>query len=87
MMAPGQMLQHLCQLADKMGYQVRMEILSGSGGLCEIRGAKVLFLDISLDLAQQIEQAAEALCCQPGIDDVYILPEVREYLRKTQDQT
>ena len=87
MMPPGHMIQHLCELADKMGYKVRMEMLGGSGGPCEIRGTRYLFVDTSLDPMERVEQVAQALCNDPGIEDVYVLPEVREYLRKVQDQT
>jgi len=86
-MPPGRMLRHICELAEKLGCEVRMGELGGTGGLCEIRGAKVLFVDTSVELIEQAEQAAEAICGEPGIDDVYVLPEVREYLRKIHHDT
>ena len=86
MMPPGQLLRHLCELAEKIGCEVRMEALHGAGGLCEIRGTKVLFIDTTVDRVEQVEQTALALCDQPELDSVYILPEIREYLRRIRDE-
>ena len=86
MMPPGQALRRLCELAEKLGCEVRVEALRGTGGLCEIRGNRVLFIDASLDPLEQVGQTAQALCNEPGLEDVYVLPELREYLRHVRDE-
>jgi hypothetical protein len=53
----------------------------GDGGICELRGKRTLFVDRSNDLATQIEVMADALCDE-AIDNVFILPEVREILER-----
>lgn len=52
----------LVEFAQSLGYQVRYEDLGGAGGgLCEYSGRKLLFVDLSLGLLDQIEQMQQAL--------------------------
>ncbi len=75
------LLDRLLDLAEELGYAVRHEFLGGDGGgLARLRGCWALFVDKSLSVNEQCEQAAEALASHPEMDSVYIFPEVREYL-------
>lgn len=48
--------------ARKLGYQVRTEWLGGSAaGWCEIGGKKLLFVDLSLSVDEQLEQVELAI--------------------------
>lgn len=44
-------------LAEKFGYRVRWESLMGTpGGACEFAGQRWIFLDLTLDTDEQLEQ-------------------------------
>jgi|GEM_PF-373244 len=52
----------LVELAQSMGYEIRYENLGGAGGgLCEFGGRRLLFVDLSLSLLDQIEQMQKSL--------------------------
>ena len=74
-------LMCLEELADKLGIEVRWDTLAGPGGLCELRGKRILMVDRTLDDLTKIDVMAAALCDEP-VEDLYILPEVREILEK-----
>jgi hypothetical protein len=90
-MDSGEIVDYLAELAEKLGVEVRWEGLIGDGGICELRGKRYLFVDRSLELAGQLDVMADALCMEP-LDDVYVLPEVRDILdharaaRKARDE-
>jgi hypothetical protein len=75
----AQMVEYLAELAGKLGIIVRWEEPIGEGGICELRGKRYLFVDRSTDAYTQLEVMANALCDEP-LEDVFILPEVRERL-------
>ena len=78
-MNAGEMVDYLAELSEKLGIEVRWEGLIGDGGICELRGKRFLFVDRSNDLDTQLDVMTAALC-EEAIDDVYILPEVRQLL-------
>jgi hypothetical protein len=84
-MNQSEIVECLADLSEKLGVKVRWEALMGDGGICELRGKPFLFVDRSNDLATQIEVMADALCSYP-IDDVFILPEVRDLLEQARAQ-
>ena len=75
----GEIVDYLAELSEKLGIEVRWEGLIGDGGICELRGKRFLFVDRSLNLRTQMDVMAAALCEEP-LDEVYILPEVRQVL-------
>ena len=71
----------LLRLADELGVEVRAEPLGGQGGnLCVLRGHSILFLDTQADAADRLDQTAAALAGLPGLDDIYLRPDVRDLL-------
>ena len=72
-------LMCLEELAEKLGIEVRWDELSGDGGVCELRGKRILMVDRHLDDLSKIDVMAGALCEEP-IEDLYVLPEIRELL-------
>jgi hypothetical protein len=57
-----QRLGEALQRAGRLGYEVRQEWLGGNGGgACELRGRKILFLDLALGPADQLDQVLGAL--------------------------
>jgi len=67
------------ELLEKLGIELRREPLPGPGGLCEVRGKRLLLLSQVLPAAAQVEVIAEAL---RGLDfsGVYLKPALRELL-------
>ncbi|MBX3417960.1 MAG: hypothetical protein KF851_10185 [Pirellulaceae bacterium] len=61
-------LGRLIALAEKMGYEIRHENLGGvGGGLCEFGGRRCLFIDLSLNSVEQLEQLRDALSRDPSL--------------------
>lgn len=61
-------LERLTALAEKMGYEIRYENLGGvGGGLCEFSGRRCLFIDLSLNALEQLEQLRESLVRDPSL--------------------
>jgi len=79
------LLQALLEVAENAGIEVRQTALGGQGGgLCVLRGKKILFVDVSADLAEEIARTAEALAQLEDLEQHYLLPQVRQALRKYQ---
>jgi len=81
-MNAGEMVDYLAELSERLGIAVRWEGLIGDGGICELRGKRFLFVDRSNTLDTQIDVMIDALCDEP-IDDVYVLPEIRQRLESS----
>ena len=63
-----EMLEEAVQLAGQLGYEVRQEWLGGCGaGACEVAGRRLIFLDSSLGVAEQLEQIVDALAADAAI--------------------
>jgi hypothetical protein len=55
-------LEQLLAQASARGYVVRQAWLGGrGGGACEIAGKKHLFVDLALNVTEQLAQVSEAL--------------------------
>ena len=78
-------LMCLEELANKLGITVRYDVLGSEGGICTLRGKRILMVDESLNDAGKIEVMAQALC-REAIEEVYIRPEVREILDKAREE-
>ena len=78
-----ELLAALLDLAEKAGIELRHETLGGEGGgLCVLRGKKILFIDETAVLADRIARTAAALSSLEEIEDSFILPQVRQVLEK-----
>lgn len=84
------MVDELCLLAERLGLEVRREPLDGApGGLCVLKGRRFVLVDATADADQQAEVLASALAeaarTAPAgslaLDDLFILPEVRQFLQ------
>lgn len=63
------LLEQALALATRLGYQVRQEWLSESGGgACEYGGRKWLFVDLSLSSTEQLSLVVDALRHDPRLD-------------------
>ena len=70
------------QLAERLDIQVRHVRYEGEGGLCVIRGKRVLAVNDLLATPDRVSVMAKALAAVPGIDQVFVVPEVRNLLEK-----
>lgn len=62
------LLQIALETARQQGYQIRREWLGGiAAGGCRISGRKILFVDVSLSVLEQLEQVASSLASDPEI--------------------
>lgn len=76
-----QILDELLELLQSGGVAVRSEALGGSGGgLCTIKGQKIFFLDTQASSGETAVVCAEAVSKTVDIDNVYIRPEVRQFI-------
>ena len=83
----GTRLEALLDLAEKLGVDVRVEPMGGSGGgLCKLRGKSVLFVDLSADLATRYDRTLAALAPLPDLDEHFLLPEVRQDIDRQRQQ-
>jgi hypothetical protein len=56
------LLDEALRAAERLGYQVRHEWLGGAGGgSCEIKGRRLLFVDLALSPADQLERVIDTL--------------------------
>ena len=78
-----QRLDELLMLAESLGLTLRREALGGEGGgLCVLRGQRVLFVDTSADLDTRYERTLAALADLPEWEGRFIRPEIREDLER-----
>jgi hypothetical protein len=60
-------LQTALRLAEQAGYQIRHDWLGGSGGGgCELKGRKLLLVDLALGPQEQLDIVLDALRRDPG---------------------
>lgn len=73
--------EELLTIFEANGIKIREEPLGGSGGgLCSIRGAWTFFVDTQAPSSEMAEICAEALPQVVDIEQIYIKPEIREFI-------
>jgi hypothetical protein len=74
-------MEELLSLLEQNSIAIRYEPLGGSGGgLCTIKGQSIFFVDTQAQSADTAAFAAEAVSKVLDIDQVYIRPEVRQFI-------
>ena len=86
-MKSTQLYQHLKEVAEKVEISVSEQNLRATGvnaksGLCRVKGKQVFIMDKHLPIRQKVETLAECLREVP-LDDIYLVPAVRNYLEQT----
>ena len=82
-MSPHELQERLVELVSQLGITVRRADLGGAGGsLVKLRGQDVLFLDTSADPDDQLQRLLPDVARLPGLEDIYIIPELRELLQE-----
>ncbi len=80
-------LNLLLEAVEGLGIELRREALGGGGGLCTLRGRRVLFLDTLADPLTAYETTLAAVCTLTGLDDVHLPPALREDLDRARAET
>ncbi len=76
------MLDQALDLAVRLGYAVRQEPFAGSGGGgCELKGKKLLFLDLDLGPDEQLETVIDVLRREPNAANLPMPRELQELLK------
>src|SRR5262245_13719701 len=76
-------LDALIEAAEAIGLTVRREPLGGSGGgLCMLKGRRVLFVDTLADAETRYERVLAALAPLRELDATYLRPDVREEIER-----
>ncbi len=76
-------LDELLSLLESWQVQIRRESLGGrGGGLCEVRGEKIFFVDTESGEMESAVLCAEVVAELGDIENIYIKPEVREFINR-----
>ena len=79
-------LKTLIDLLEANRIKIRRELLEdGPGGLCRIGKERILFLDSRAQPDDQAEACAAALAEVVDIGNIYLLPDVREFVENITD--
>ena len=82
-MHPERILQELLGLLEANGVLIRHEAMGGAGGgLCRVRDKMIYFFDSDSSVAEAAAVCARALGEAVDVDNVYMRPEVREFVEK-----
>ena len=74
-------LQSAIDVLTNLEIDVRQERLGGdSGGLCKLRGQRVVFVDLDADVATRLERCIEVMRGLSDLETVYLPPHLREKL-------
>jgi hypothetical protein len=74
-----ELIAELLDLAGRLGVEVRQDRLGGNAtSLCLLKGRAVLFVDLDADDRDQVAALIKALAGRPGLDQIFIRPQVRQ---------
>jgi len=85
-MKPELLYQHLENLLEQLDISIVYDSLSDdeghtSSGLCRVKGRHFYIMDRAKGLTERIRLLRECLS-QLDLDEIYVLPAVREFLQK-----
>lgn len=79
------LLEEALRAASALEYRVRQEWLGGGGGSCEIKGRPHIFIDLSLSVPEQLEQALDSLRRDSRVCQLAMSPALRHRLQSGQN--
>jgi hypothetical protein len=80
-------LDELLVLLEANGVTIRNEPLGGSGGgLCTIKGQWIFFVDTQATSAVSAAICAEAVPKVVDIEQIYIKPQIRQFIENNSNQ-
>jgi len=81
-------LDELLVLLEANGVTIRNEPLGGSGGgLCTVKGQRMFFVDTEATSAVSAAICAEAVSKVVDIEQIYIKPQIRQFIENNSNQT
>jgi len=81
-------LDELLALLEANGVTIRNEPLDGSGGgLCSIKGQQIFFVDTHASSAVSAAMCAEAVSKLVDVEQIYVKPQVRQFIEDNNNQT
>jgi hypothetical protein len=82
----GARLEALLSVAEQLEVEVRAEPMSGEGGgMCRLKGRRVLFVDTTADLATRYERTLAAMADLPELEGSFLPPQVRDDLERQRE--
>src|SRR5262245_13035608 len=75
-----ELLDEAIVLAKRLGYHVRQEWIGSGGGMCEVRGKRWLFIDLSQSVWEQLETVRAVLDKEPELHKLSVSPQMVELL-------
>ncbi len=79
-------LESLLRVAEQLDVDVRAEPMGGeAGGMCRIKGRRVLFVDTAADLLTRYERTLAAVADLPDVEAWFLPPQVREDLDRVRE--
>jgi hypothetical protein len=77
------LLDELLALLEKAGVAVRMEHMGGGGGgMYTVKGKNIVMLDTQSSSTERAAVCARALVTVTNIEEVYMKPEVRQFVER-----
>lgn len=76
------LLEQALAVAGRLGYRIRQEWLDGAGGACVLAGQKWLFIDLSLDTAEQLQLVLDALSDDAALAGADLPPDLAVRLER-----
>lgn len=77
-----EILQEALRVAKRLGYGIRQEWIGSGGGVCQIRGRRWLFVDLSQSVNEQLALVCDVLRQHPQIGEVAMSDALRRYLSR-----
>ena len=76
-----ELLEQAFDVARELGYEIRQEWLGGdTGGACHFGGKKWIFVDLSLNTLEQLDQVTDALRGDPALYQVELPAALRSMM-------
>jgi hypothetical protein len=87
MMDMQRIFEELLTILEANNVKIREELLGGGGGgLCSIKGQWTLFVDTQSPSSEMAEVCAEAVSQVVDIEQIYLKPEIREFIESHNKQ-
>lgn len=78
-------VEHLEEAVRRLGYRLRVEKGDFRGGKARVFDESVVFVNRRMSYEERAETLARVLA-RESLDDVYLLPEVREFVERFNDE-
>lgn len=82
-----QILEELLALLEENNVSVRAEYMGGNGGgLCNVKGKKIFFVDTQASTAESAARCADAILDTIDIEEIFLKPQIRQFIDDHNDR-